>query len=76
MTSTHHEIHEILYCSQLAPGQSPGIVGNIVTQARARNAERGITGLLVFDGHNFCQHLEGPSNILVRLMNRIGEDPR
>jgi hypothetical protein len=70
------ELHEILYCSQLAAGQSPEVVGTIVSQARARNAEHGITGLLVFDGQRFCQHLEGPRGVVTRLMNRIGEDPR
>lgn len=76
MTPTPPELHEILYCSQLAAGQSPAIVGTIVAQARARNAERGITGLLVFDGLHFCQHLEGPREVVARLMSRIGEDPR
>ena len=76
MNQTPSELHEILYCSELAPGQSPGVVGTIVSQARARNAEHGITGLLVFDGQRFCQHLEGPRGVVTRLMNRIGEDPR
>ena len=61
----------------LAPeGLSPAIVGAIVAHARARNAERGITGLLVFDGYRFCQHFEGPRHATVKLMDRIGEDPR
>lgn len=54
----------------------PNIVGQIVGQARVRNAGRDITGLLVFDGLNFCQHIEGPRNELTRLMDRIGQDTR
>ena len=70
------ELHEILYCSVLAPDQSPRVVGQIVAAARARNAQRGITGLLVFDGMRFCQHFEGPRAEVLRLMSRIDEDPR
>ena len=76
MTQTPSELHEILYCSRLAADQSPGVVGAIVAQARRRNAERGITGLLVFDGQHFCQHLEGPRQVVTQLMSRIDDDPR
>lgn len=69
-------LHEILYCSVLAPGQSPDVVGKIVGAARARNADRLITGLLVFDGLRFCQHFEGPEVVITPLMQRIGHDPR
>lgn len=70
------ELHEILYCSTLATDQTPNVVAQIVSQARARNSERGITGLLVFDGLNFCQHLEGPARDVIRLIDRIAQDPR
>ncbi len=49
----------------------PATVGSIVTQARARNAQHSITGLLVFDGMRFCQHLEGPQRAVETLMERI-----
>ena len=52
------------------------MVGQIVGQARARNAEHGITGLLVFDGSRFCHHLEGPLHAVDALMNRIADDRR
>lgn len=69
-------LHEILYCSVLAEGQSPNIVGQIATQARARNAARDVTGLLVFDGMHFCQHLEGPADAVLHLLDRLQQDPR
>jgi len=69
-------LHEILYCSVLAPDLEPDAVGKIVGQARARNAAREISGLLVFDGQRFCQHIEGPQRELLSLMNAIGEDRR
>ncbi|CAN7642417.1 BLUF domain-containing protein [Variovorax sp. LjRoot84] len=70
------ELHEILYCSLLAPGQPTEVVGQIVTRARARNAMEGITGLLVFDGMRFCQHFEGPRKQVLGLLNRLEADPR
>ena len=70
------DLHEILYCSVLSPSEQPLVVGKIVGQARVRNAERGITGLLIFDGSRFCQHLEGPSQAVDALMKRIACDER
>ncbi|MGJ7489028.1 BLUF domain-containing protein [Variovorax sp. ZT4R33] len=67
---------ELLYFSVLAPHQQPTVVGRIVAQARAHNARHGITGLLVFDGIHFCQHIEGPAEALKPLMERIRQDPR
>lgn len=69
-------LHEIFYCSTLAQGLPPGTVGLIASRARAYNALHGITGLLVFDGLRFCQHLEGPPDAIGTLMQRIGKDPR
>jgi hypothetical protein len=69
-------VHEILYCSVLSPDQSANIVGRIVSQARARNAQDRITGLLVFDGIRFCQHVEGSRDDVTALMRRIARDPR
>ena len=69
-------LHEILYCSVLAPDQAPVTVGTIASHARARNAARDITGLLVFDGLRFCQHLEGPRDAVLALMRKIEQDAR
>lgn len=70
------DLHEILYCSVLADDQPPTVVGQIVAQARARNAARGITGLLVFDGMRFCQHIEGPRDAVLKLMSAMEMDVR
>jgi len=69
-------LYEIFYCSELAQDLPATAVGAIVGQARARNAQRNITGLLVFDGMRFCQHLEGPRDAVEALMRRIEQDPR
>jgi hypothetical protein len=68
--------HEIFYCSVLAQDLPGTAVGAIVSQARARNAQQNITGLLVFDGMRFCQHLEGPREAVHALMRRIERDAR
>ncbi|MDH6592891.1 hypothetical protein M2165_002780 [Variovorax sp. TBS-050B] len=69
-------LHEVFYCSILTQDLPPATVGAIVTQARIRNAQSQITGLLVFDGMRFCHHLEGPQASLEALMQRIAQDPR
>ena len=70
------QLQEILYSSLLAPHQPTAVVGQIVAQARARNAQNGITGLLVFDGMRFCQHFEGPAAQVASLMRLLQADPR
>lgn len=70
------EFHEFLYCSVLAPDQPVSSASNILVQARSLNAQRQITGLLVFDGMRFCQHIEGPRVQVQDLMERIARDVR
>lgn len=69
-------LYEFLYWSQLADSQSPTAIGQILARARPFNATHGITGLLVFDGQRFCQHLEGPAAAVEALMGRIAADER
>lgn len=69
-------LYEFLYWSQLADSQSPTAIGQILARARPFNASNGITGLLVFDGQRFCQHLEGPAAAVEALMGRIAADDR
>lgn len=69
-------LQEILYTSLLAPQQPTAVVGKIVSRARVRNAQNGITGLLVFDGMRFCQHFEGAEDQVRSLMRLLQADPR
>jgi hypothetical protein len=69
-------LYEFLYWSQLADSQTPTAIGQILARARPFNASNGITGLLVFDGQRFCQHLEGPVAAVEALMGRIAADER
>lgn len=70
------ELHEVLYLSTLAPDAPLKVVASIATQARKANQAAGITGLLVFDGMQFCQHIEGPRKAVLALTERIRQDPR
>lgn len=69
-------LYEVLYLSRLAPDAAIGEIGPIVRGARVRNALRGVTGTLVFDGQRFCQLLEGAEEVVRPLMQRIAADPR
>lgn len=76
MTSALTTLYEVLYVSVLAPGVPVNAVAAIASHARAANAQRGITGLLVFDGNCFCQQLEGMQKNVLSTMSRIDQDPR
>ena len=52
------------------------IVAAIAGQSRAANLAAGITGILVFDGMRFCQHLEGSRKQVLALLERIRKDLR
>lgn len=70
------DLYCMLYHSQLAPNAPVSCISEIIKTARAFNAAHGVTGILVFDGQRFLQHLEGPEQILTDLIVRIAQDPR
>ena len=76
MTKISTTLYEILYVSTLAPEAPLSVVGYIAVKARTANAERGITGLLIFDGMRFCQQLEGDQKQVLALLERIRLDTR
>lgn len=66
----------LLYHSVLAPSTSIRSVAAIVQTARQRNEAAGITGMLAFDGHRFCQYIEGPPGALQDVIDSIALDKR
>ena len=70
------DLHEIIYVSTLADDAPVRVVAHIAMQSRSHNQQSDITGLLVFDGLNFCQQLEGCLQELAVVMARIEGDPR
>jgi len=69
------EMH-ILYVSQLTPAHGHSVFADVCRTARARNAEHGIAGVLLFDGQRFMQWLCGAPEPVLRLMGSIRADPR
>lgn len=67
---------ELIYRSVMSAGTDPRAVADVVRTARAHNQAHDITGVLVFDGENFVQLLEGPETAVRELMARIARDPR
>ena len=66
----------LLYVSGLAPDVPVAEVSRMVGTARQRNAQDGISGMLVFDGDTFCQYVEGPVAAVDALFGRLQCDPR
>ena len=68
-------ISQYLYIST-APSLSREEVDAILASSQRNNAVRDVTGLLLYNGRNFLQLLEGEESELVSLMVRISHDPR
>lgn len=73
MTALHHQL---LYISHLVAGVRYDAFAAICKVSRKRNAEHSLTGVLLFDGHRFCQLLEGPADAVAQLRQSIAHDPR
>lgn len=66
----------LIYASRASSGFGPQDIEQILTVARTVNAQKGITGLLCFDGYNFLQSLEGSRNAVNALYRHILDDKR
>lgn len=69
-------LYQLVYCSRATPGVDDAAVQAIIRTAQRRNAESGITGLLVFGSGVFFQWLEGPRDHIDALMARLQADNR
>jgi hypothetical protein len=68
-------LSQYLYIST-APTLPREEVESILATSARNNPARGITGLLLFNGRNFLQLLEGEESEVAGLMERITSDPR
>lgn len=68
----------LLYVSKslIEPSAIEREIKDIVTQARVRNAERAVSGVLIFTEARFAQVIEGPETAIDALMEKITRDPR
>jgi hypothetical protein len=69
-------LHHYLYTSRLAEGVDFSVVTPILEISRKRNCALHITGVLVFDGERFVQWMEGPTDAVLTLAERIAADTR
>ena len=67
-------LHELIYFSKAVKGIDEAGVTDILVTARDRNAEKDITGLLVMNGDEFIQILEGEKNEIFSLLEKIKKD--
>ena len=68
-------LSQYLYISTAPPLGREAVDAILATSAR-NNPARGITGLLLFNGRNFLQLLEGDESEIATLMERINADAR
>ncbi len=66
----------LIYFSTARLGLDPADLENILSHAVASNVARGVTGILLYNGQNFLQVLEGPRQAVEELYARIGQDGR
>ncbi len=69
-------LQSLVYVSSATRILSQDELQALLEQARARNHERGITGLLLFCEGNFMQVLEGRRAWVNEVYECIGRDPR
>lgn len=67
---------QLFYLSHVRGDKPFATIAQIVSQARVLNRERGISGVLVFDGAHVCQYVEGASESIDALAARLAADPR
>lgn len=68
-------LKQYLYIST-APDLPRETVEDILRASARNNPQAGITGLLLYNGRNFLQMIEGEESDLLSLMARIARDPR
>ena len=76
MTPSHadDELWLVFYVSRSTA--APHTLDTLLESARRNNAQRGLTGALVFTGGHFAQVLEGPRAALQQTMQAIEGDDR
>jgi hypothetical protein len=68
--------HELIYASSETRPITPTDLAEILAIAREKNAARGVTGMLLYEGGSFLQLLEGDESEVEQVFERISRDPR
>jgi len=69
-------LKRIVYVSTAIALLETAVLDGILAASRDNNRRDGITGLLLYDGGNFIQTIEGEPAAIDILMDRIGADSR
>ena len=69
-------MRQIVYFSTAAARQDAITTASILAVSRDRNLRDSVTGLLVAGGHRYLQVIEGPEQVIDRLITRIRGDDR
>ncbi|SIN90718.1 Sensors of blue-light using FAD [Parasphingorhabdus marina DSM 22363] len=69
-------MHSVIYVSKVADQFDERQLEDLVDQAAAINAKNGLTGMLVYNGKNFMQLLEGKQRRVEQTLERIARDER
>lgn len=70
------ELKQLVYTSVEARELSKSEIKEILASSRKNNAEKGITGLLLYRNHTFIQALEGEEQNVTDIFNAIKADKR
>jgi hypothetical protein len=70
------ELYELIYVSVATRDMSPADVKSLLDNARQKNAQRNITGLLVYHHGEFMQLLEGDKEEIFSIYHKVSEDKR
>jgi hypothetical protein len=68
------DLDSLVYVSSAVKLLRPEEIEYLLTRARERNEEYGITGVLLYIGGNFMQYIEGPADNLELIYKIIRED--
>lgn len=69
-------MEQLIYVSTASRSVGGGDVFDIIQKSSARNAQRGVTGFLVFAAGVFVQFVEGEGAALDTLLQDLARDPR
>ncbi len=66
----------VLYVSVADPDVGTDAIKAIVSHSQRRNLADGITGIMLYNGSNFLQLIEGDADVINACYARIQSDPR
>lgn len=66
----------VLYVSVADPEMGIDDIASLVSHSQSRNSADGITGVMLYNGVNFMQLIEGAAATIDSCYNRIKADPR